>query len=69
MLALSAPKKIKSPVCAPVLASTLSHTSLGANLTIGDCKPSRPADKSLTLMAEEEISMLDDGYEPQEGGH
>ena len=26
-------------------------------------------DKSLTLMAEEEISMLDDGYEPQEGGH
>ena len=33
---MSAPKKIKSPVCEPVLAKTLSQTSLGANLTIGD---------------------------------
>ena len=47
--AVSAPKKIRSPSCAPVRDMMPLTASSLRNLRIGDCRPSRPLAFSLTF--------------------
>ena len=61
-LALSAPKKMISPVSAPSFSSSASTTASGINLRIGDCKPSNPAARSLTLTQANPLAPYIDTY-------
>jgi hypothetical protein len=49
-LALSAPKKIRSPSAAPVRFRISAIAASCRFFTIGDCRPSRPLATSLTLI-------------------
>ncbi|MCY1445460.1 hypothetical protein D9M71_619750 [compost metagenome] len=50
ILALSAPKKTISPSTAPTRSRITFRLASGMFLTIGDCRPSTPLARSLTLM-------------------
>ncbi|MCY1430489.1 hypothetical protein D9M71_464380 [compost metagenome] len=50
ILALSAPKNTMSPSTAPTRSRITFRLASGMNLTIGDCRPSTPLARSLTLM-------------------
>ena len=49
-LALSAPKKMRSPSLAPVRSRMPFTDSSDRNFTMGDCRPSLPFAVSFTLM-------------------